>query len=180
MFSSAFGVSYTNNNITISPFNDKICRLYNIDIKTDNGSIFLTNHDSDYYTVEITEEYNLYIDGEQIETNAHQKELLKECYLLTYEISNDAKAIGYEGLKIGIKGLKLGIRAIAGVFRLMSPTYDADDLERDMEFEASKLEKEAEHIEKRAETLEEKANDLESIAEELYNEIPELQALDWF
>jgi len=175
--SSAFAID---NSITITPFNSNICRLYNVDIKTDHGSIYLTNHDNDDFSVEITDEYDLYIDGDKIKTDDQQKELLKDCYILTYEISTDARSIGFEGMKIGIKGLKLGIRAIGGVIRLLSPSYDSDDLERDMEYEANKLEKEAESIEDKADLLEEKAKELEIIAETLCEEIPELQKLDWF
>ena len=54
--------------------------------------------------------------------------------------------IGIEGGKIGLAGAGLGLKAVAGVFKLLTPGYDEDDLERDMEHEAEKLEKKAEKI----------------------------------
>jgi chaperonin cofactor prefoldin len=79
-----------------------------------------------------------------------------------------------------MEGAKLGLKAVGGVFKMMLTSYDGDDLDRDMEWEAEKLEKKAKRLEEKAEDIEELAEDLERIVEEMNETIPEIGELDWF
>lgn len=150
-----------------------------VDVKIEDGSLLIINEDEDQ-TVEITEEYELYIDDRHIETNEEQQELIAVYYNRMINITEFAKMLGIEGAKIGVSGVKLGFTAIAKVVKLLSEDYDEDDLEEDMEREAEKIEKKAELLERKADRIEEMADELEDLHYELRRSIPELRALDWF
>ncbi len=156
------------------------CVMDNVSIDIDDGSVLLISHDHDGNEVEITGDYELYINGRHIKTTEEQKELLAEYHKLVLEITDCSKKIGLEGAKIGVKGAKLGLKAIACVFKLLRSDYDSDDLEREIEAEADKLEAKAKVLEIKAEKIEDMAEDLEDLHEDLADEIPELARLDWF
>jgi len=139
----------------------------------------ITIHDDDY-EIEITGDYELYLNGKYVETNDDQKELIKEYHEMIFEIIDRAKIIGKQGAKLGIDGAKIGLKAIVGVFKLMRDDYDAEDLEEELEIKADELEEKAEELEKEAEKLEYLADNLEELHEELKDEIPELEELDSF
>ena len=139
----------------------------------------ITIHDDDY-KIEITSDYELYVNGEYVKTNSQQKKLVKEYHGLIFEIIDRAKVIGTQGAKLGIDGAKIGLKAIAGVFKLLRDDYDAEDLEEELELKAEELEEKAEELEKEAEKLEYLASDLEDLHDELKDEIPELEELDSF
>lgn len=130
--------------------------------------------------VVITEEGDLIINGEPVKLNGQQTEMMVSYYDLTVEGIEGAKKIGLEGAKIGLHGAKIGMKAVAGVFRMILPSYDSDDLERDMERESEKIEAKAEKLEEKAELLDEIFDDLEDLHEDLRYEIPELDNLYWF
>lgn len=130
--------------------------------------------------VEITEDYELYIDGDRIDLDADQRALVREFHEQGMEIVDYAKEIGLEGAKIGVEGAKLGMRAIGCLFKLLSPGYDSDDMEYEMERAAEEIEDRAEELEDRAELIEDMAEDLEYIAEDMRDAIPELDRLGWF
>lgn len=150
-----------------------------ITVKLKHGSVIFINWDEDS-EVEITENYDLYIDDEKIETNAEQKELLKKFHTDFYGMIDFAKDIAKEGAKIGLHGAAVGFKAVACCFKLLSPNYDTDDLEREVELAARGVEKQAEKLEKKAEKIEEMAEDLEIQADDLVREIPALKKLEWF
>lgn len=156
------------------------CIMDDVSIDIDDGSVILISHDRDGDEVEITEDYELYINGRHIRTTKEQKELLAEYHELVMQMADYGKEIGIEGAKIGIEGAKLGLKAIACVFKLLRSDYDSDDLEREIEAEADKLEARAEKLEIEAEKIEEMAEDLEDLHEDLINDIPELAELDWY
>lgn len=149
----------------------------------EDGSVIITAEDDDEMIVaemEITEDHELYIDGRKIGTTPQQKKLLVEYRELVLSIEMDAKKIGLEGAKIGVAGAKLGLVAIGRVFKMFVSSYDSDDLERDMEYDAEKIEARAEKLEQRAELIERMADDLEELHWELEEEIPEVRALCLF
>ena len=151
--------------------------VLSLDFKDDKVII---EYDGDYHDkVVIDDDYELFINRRHIETNANQKVLLTDFYQQVVVIKREAKRIGWEGAKIGVEGAKLGLYAVGCVFKLLSPNYDSDDLERDVEFEAEKIEKKAEELEKQAEIIEKMVEDLDDMAYELKEEIPELQKLKW-
>lgn len=153
-----------------------------ISFDLDDGSIII-KHDGrrrDRSTVEFTKDYELYIDGERIDLNEEQQLLVREFHEQGMDIVDQAKEIGWEGAKVGIEGAKLGLRAIGCLFKLLSPNYDADDMEEEIERAAEKIEAKAEILEEKAEVIEEMAEELEDIVDDLRDEIPELGRLRWF
>jgi len=151
----------------------------NFEIDIDDGTVIIISHRHGSDVVEITEDYELYINDRHIKTNSDQKQLLGEFHSKTLVMVEEAKEIGLEGAEIGIKGAKIGMKAIGGVFKLFLSEYDAEDLEEELEWEAEQLEAEAEKLEEQAEELEDLAEDLEDLADELVLNIPELDDLDW-
>jgi len=152
----------------------------NISMDFEDGTLIITNRGRDKETVEITEDYRLFVNGREVKTDKKQRELLREYYRSMEQLVESAAVIGIEGAKIGVKGAEIGVAAIAGLFCLLSEDYDTDDYERDMERKSAKLEIKAEKLEKEAEKLEENVEELEELADELSDEIPELRRLEWF
>lgn len=152
--------------------------LDEVDIDIDDGTLIMIYDNYDDLKVEITNDYELYIDNEKIKINDHQRKLIKEYYISMMQLIDDAKTIGLQGAEIGVEGAKIGLKAVANVFKLLSSDYDSDDLEREMEEETEKLEKHAEKLERQGEALEERAEELERLHEKMLHEIPELKELD--
>ena len=150
------------------------------EISVRRNTIYITSRDWDEGVVEITEEYELYVDDEFIKLTEYQQELTESYYEMVMQILDDARHIGLKGAKMGVSGAKIGLMAVVGVVKLLSPDYDEEDLERELEEEAEKLEAEAEVLEEEAELIEEIAAELEEVHYELRNEIDSLRKLDWF
>ena len=165
-------------NISISSL--KEWHINDIDFEIDDGSIYVSHDDPLFESVEINEEYELFVNDERVELNAEQQELVTAYYELTFAIIGRAKEIGWEGVKIGLSGAKLALKAVGGVVKMFLTSYDEDDLERDMDREADKLEARAERLEKKADQIEEWAEDLEMVAEQMVETIPEIEKLGWF
>jgi hypothetical protein len=146
----------------------------------EDGSLFISHRGLRHDRVEITEDGRLYINDESVELDRKQQRLVATYYDLTMDIVSQAKNLGHEGARVGMEGAKLGLKAVGGVFKMMLTSYDGDDLDRDMEWEAEKLEKKAKRLEEKAEDIEELAEDLERIVEEMNETIPEIGELDWF
>ncbi len=154
------------------------CNNMNIDIEDDE--IYITHSGRKSGAIRITENYELYVNGKQVQTNDKQRRLLEEFYDSAIELKKYAAVIGAKGAAIGIEGAKIGLSAIGGIFKLILPGYDSDDLERDMERKTKGIEYKASLLEKEAEALEHIAYEIEDIADELKDEIPELDKLRWF
>ena len=151
----------------------------NININFDDDDLTVTNTD-EKTSFTIDKKYELYINDKHIKTTPEQRKLTKEMYRSVDLIIEEAKDIGWDGAKIGAEGAKLGLQAVFCVFKLLSPDYDSDDLEAEMEQKAKKIEKKAEKIERRAEHIEDMAKDLEVISDKMREKIPELKKLSWF
>jgi predicted glycosyltransferase len=151
----------------------------NLDIE-DNDLIFTPADKDEDGEVRITEEHQLYVNDRLIHLNREQEKLVGEYHDRMLELLESAKKIGLEGAKIGAEGAVLGVKAVAGVFKLLSPDYDTDDLEQEMEREASKIEAKASRLEDKADEIEDQADELEDIHDELIDQIPELADLGWF
>ena len=151
-----------------------------INIDIDDGSVILEEEGGDYNTVEITEEYELFVNDRQVKLDQDQQELVKEFHVLVTDIVSEGKSLGWEGAKIGVSGAKLGMKAIGRIFKMLFTDYDEDDFERDMERDAEVLEARAEKLEDRAEVIEDMADDLDYVAKELFEAVPELRELEWF
>lgn len=158
---------------------DHHSHLNGVDIDFEDGSIIFTDCEFGE-TVEITEDYELYVNDRLVELDENQQELVREYYDLFDEIIEEAKEIGWEGAKIGVSGAKLGLKALGGLFKVIFTSYDSDDLERDMEREADRLEAKAKVLERKAEQIEDLAEDLEDLAYDMAEDIPEIGELDWW
>ena len=171
---------HSNSVIVIDDDGDRVWREEtSFDLEDD--VLIITHEDNDARTVvEITKAYELYIDGDQVALDDSQQALVGEFYETCLGIYAEAKEIGWEGAKIGVDGAKLGLKAIGCLFKLLSPNYDSDDMERELEREAKKLEIKAEVLEERAEIIEDMADEVEDLAYEMRRKIPELRDLYWF
>jgi predicted nucleic acid-binding Zn-ribbon protein len=148
--------------------------LDNYDIDVDRSTIHLRPRSRGYSKARITGDCRLYVNGDRIDLDREQKELVEEFHDLVFDIRDEARSIAREGAKLGAAGASLGIQALGSVFKLLSPYYDSDDLEREMEAKASKLEARAEKIEERAERIEEMTDKLKLLEKRLERRIPEL------
>ncbi|MBN2410992.1 DUF2884 family protein, partial [candidate division KSB1 bacterium] len=151
-----------------------------VNVEIDDDKIILSNKCDEDETVEFNDNYELIVNGEKVDLNKRQQELVEEFYTLSFDLIEEAQKIGIEGAKIGVEGATLGLTAVANVLRLLSPDYSSDDFERDMEKKSKKLEKKAERLEKKAEKLEVIVDFLGDIRDELKETTPELRDLYWF
>lgn len=154
------------------------CSFDHLSIDFDDGTLIFDFDNRHGDIVEITADYQLYINGELIPTDEEQQKQLQECYHLADKLSAEAVRIGLEGARIGIDGARIGLRAIGGVLKMLLTDYDEDDLERDMERHTRRLERRAERLEKKAERIETIAEKLELAYESLERDIPELQEIN--
>lgn len=153
----------------------------NTSFKLDNGTLVITHRENRYKdVVEITRDHELYVNDERIKLDKGQQELVDEFYDDCMDMYDQAKRIGVEGAKIGLDGAKLGLKAVGCVFKLLSPNYDTDDLEREMDYEASKIEAKADKLEIKADRLEKMAEELEDVAHDMRRDIPAIDDLGWF
>jgi hypothetical protein len=158
---------------------DSLFRDGGVQIDLDDGSLIFTHEDDDE-TVEITDTYELIVNGRPVRLNRDQQRLVKE-YRDSFEyIVEEAKEIGIEGARVGVQGAKLGVAAALGVLKLLSPDYDSDDLDRDLDRKGRKVDRLASRLEKRADRLERKVDRFEDLHDRLRNEIDELDELGWF
>ncbi len=156
-------------------------RSDHISIDMKHGAVVIKHREGrDRSKVEITEEYNLFIDGEKIETDQEQKKLLGEYHQTVVDIHESAKEIGWEGARIGVDGARIGLQAGLGVLKMLFTSYDEDDLDRDLDRATAKIEARAEALEDKAEIIEDMADDLEDLTIDLSEAIPELAQLEWF
>ncbi|MEJ2543736.1 MAG: DUF2884 family protein [Calditrichaceae bacterium] len=153
--------------------------LDNVDVDIEGDSIILMDKDS-RDEVEITGEYDLYVNGKEIELNNDQRKLVQEYYELYFEIIDYAKRIGLEGARLGVEGAAIGVKAVAGVFKMLSPDYDSEDFEAEIEIETDELEEKAEMLEDRAEEIEDMADELEDLHYALAENIDALDDLEMF
>ncbi len=154
--------------------------LGHMSLDIDDGTIILeSTRRRSYDIVEITEDYDLYVNGDEVKLDSDQRKLVKESYDMTFEIIERAKDIGIEGAKIGAEGAKIGLSAIGGLFKMLFTDYDEDDFEEDIEEQAERLEVKAEKLEDWAEDIEDMVEDLEDTFDDMMDEIPELDELDW-
>jgi hypothetical protein len=150
-------------------------------LNIDHDDLIFTPADEDEDgEVKITEEHELYVNDQRIRLNSEQQKLVGEYHDQMMALIESAKKIGLEGARVGVEGAALGIKAVGGVFKLLSPDYDTDDLEREMERESSKIEAKAAKLEAKADDIEDQADELEDLHDELIDTIPELADLDWF
>jgi len=153
-----------------------------IDLEINDGEVIITCDRRRYKSdeVRITESYKLYVNGEQVDVDDEQRELLKNYYHQAIEVHEEAMIIGREGAKIGIEGAKIGTKAAANALKMLFLDFDEDEFEAKIESETEELEEMGEELEERAEELEEMAENLEDTHNDMARKIPELRELRWF
>ena len=120
--------------------------LNNVSIDIEDGTLILTHHGRREGTVEITEDYELYVDGRHVKTNAEQRESLGEYREVVILIIERAAVLGLAGVEIGVEGGALALTAISGVLKVWFTDYEGDELERDLKREAKQIEAKAEKL----------------------------------
>ncbi len=150
-----------------------------IDLEND-GSISISHDDHDDDLIQITDDYELFINDDEVSVDRKQRKLLRNYHTKARILCLAADEIGKEGARIGMQGAKLGAVALVRLVKMLGSDYDSDDFEADMEEDAEDIEELAEELEERAEELEDLADDMDDIAEQLCDEVPELAALRWF
>jgi hypothetical protein len=161
-------------------FNTKPKCFEQMDVDIDNDIIVLTCKYDDSQWVEITPEYQLYVNGMYIGLTRYERRLIAEYYDSFMDIIDQAKEIGKEGAIIGVKGAKIGVIAAAGALKMILSDYDSDNLEDDLEDQTIILEERAEKLEEMAEDLEESADEFEELHYSLKEKISDLNQLEWF
>jgi hypothetical protein len=151
-----------------------------LDIDFEGDTLVLTHDDYRGDAVEITREADLIVNDDRVRTGRAERRLLRAYYDRALQIEVVALELGEEGARIGVQGASLAAHALIRVVKLLSPDYDSDDLEREMEEKSEKIEIRAEALEERAEELEELVDEMEDLADDLRERVPELEALGWF
>jgi len=149
----------------------------------EDGNLLICDRRSDDVLFEITEDYELVVEGKITELDWGQEELVEDYYRSFNRVFKKRDEIISKGVEVGIKGAQLGMKAVSGVFVLIASGFD-EDAEREFEDE---MEREAEKIEMRAEDLEKIANELEyqiyvinDIEGEMRREINQLDDFDLY
>ena len=155
-------------------------RHCDVDWDEEEGLLTITNEDDDDEMVQISRKYVLTVNGERIELERRQKELVKDYYGHFKKLHEMAEEIGEEGAKLGAEGAKIAAVAMKRLCSLFGDDEDAEEFEEEIEREAEKIEAKAKKLEAKAEKLEEIADDLEDLHHDLKKAIPEIDALDWF
>lgn len=161
-----------------SPIEGELCTLDDINLDIDDGSVIMT-HEYEDGEIEITENFELFVDGDRVKLDRDQQELVREYHTLVLDLKDEAIAIGLEGAKIGVQGAKVGLKAVGGVVKMIFTSYTEDDLDRDLDMATEEIEERAEELEDRAEIIEKMAEELEDLFYEMEETIPEIEHLEW-
>ena len=154
--------------------------LDNISIDIEDDTIVLTNRVDHEDYVEITQSYQLYINGYEIDLSRSERRLVAKYYNQFFDIIDFAKDLGHDGARIGVVGARFGVKAAAKVLKAVFSEYEIDDLGEELEIESEKLESLIRELEEKAEELEEMADEFEDLHYELRSEVDELYELRWF
>jgi len=160
---------------TVRHYHSSLDRL---DVDLEGTTLVFTYDCCDEAVVEITEDYDLYVDGKLVETADEQRVLVRRCYLRANALIRAAMQIGIEGAQVGVDGAIVGLRALGGVAKMLLTDYTEDDLERDMERHTRRLERKAAKLEKKADRIDKMAVKFELAYDRMEREIPELQEIN--
>lgn len=151
----------------------------NVDLELDHGSIIFKHEDGDE-TVEITKDYALIVNGNELHLHRDQRGLVRDYYESFQSVIEDAKEIGIAGVKLGAKGLAVGLAAACRALCGVASDADRDGHDCKLDRETAKFNASGAKIEKRAERLKHKAEALEKLHERLRRNVTELDELGWF
>ena len=129
--------------------------------------------------VVVTEEGELTINDDRIETDERQQKLLRKFYRESAELEEMAEDIADDAGKIAAASTKYAAAQLTAALRSLSDDDDEADEAAGEAVEVS-FESEIEKIEKFADRIENQADKVVDIADELQESVPELDDLDWF
>jgi hypothetical protein len=158
---------------------DDLLRGDDVEISMDDGCITFTDEETGE-TVLITEECELKVNDCGVRLDHDQQMLVERYYDCFSGLTEDAIDLAKDAAKVGVAGAKLGVCAMLGALKLLSPDYDSDDLQADLEIRGDKIERKAQRLEERGTRLERRAESLKSLHGKLRHEIRELDELEWF
>ena len=78
----------------------------------DDESLIVCDRETDVYLVEITPDFDLYVETEKIEMDERQKGIVKDYYEAQYILFSTRNSIGAKGVQIGIEGVELAVTAV--------------------------------------------------------------------
>lgn len=170
-------VDYKKNKKSLDRCNYGFLEDYKIDIEDDGTLLIIPDFRPDV-TIEITENYELFVNGDPVELDRSRQDLVRKYYDGFMHIIDEAKDIGLAGARIGVEGAAIGVSAVAGVFKLIRSDYDGEDLEEELEAKAEKLEERADRLEERADSLESYVDEFEELHKDFCRKIPEISQLE--
>ncbi len=177
MFTTLTAAEINKNNCYSNYF--RVACLDDGDVSFNGNSIFFTPSD-DGPIIEITDEYRLYIDGEEIEVGKEERWLLRSYYETVVVLLREAEWLGCEGAKIDINnGAALGWEALTEIVEAFFTDYSMEELE-ELEANAKRLEKKAAKLEDRGKELEELAKEFEKLHFRLKRKISKLEDTQCF
>ncbi|MEZ5360460.1 MAG: hypothetical protein R3F48_16730 [Candidatus Zixiibacteriota bacterium] len=170
-------------------------------VDMDDGSLFIFNLDSDD-EVEITETYELLLNGDPIEISEKQKALLKEFTAQTLRLDSltddmDTRTEGIVDIERAVK-YRAAQHAYIATRSLPSIVYLDDDMREDLvedieelledieedreesTLDAEELEELIDNLTKNAREVEREAKLLEDKFVDILDAIPELDDIDWY
>ncbi|BFN37267.1 hypothetical protein [Fidelibacter multiformis] len=130
--------------------------------------------------VKIYKNGKLLINDQEIKLNPYEINLVTEYYDLCDSMEKEIEILVDKASDIGKEAGKIGIAAAAGVLRMLSPFYDAEDFEEDIEVKSSDIEAQADELEKYADRIKELSHDLEKNHNRLKMRVDALYRLSWF
>ncbi|MBD3179538.1 MAG: DUF2884 family protein [Candidatus Latescibacteria bacterium] len=158
---------------------DNLTRGKNVDLEFDEDSIIFRERDSGE-KVEITDKYELFIEGKNIPLKRSDRRLVRAYYSQFEKVMEEAREIGLEGARVGADGVRIAIKALGKALADLSDDDGMEKLEKEMDRMEKDIEKKAEKLERRAGEIEEEADELQDLHDELRESIRELDQLGWF
>ena len=162
-------------------FDKRYTVLQNKDIDIVHGSIVITDASNQYRDiVRISENYNLYVNGQKIRTNRRQACHLKQYHHYVCEIHRQATLMGGEALQIGVLGTRSSALAFSK-FRRASFTKDTDpELRNAISGDYLPIEEHGADLEDWGDQVKIMIENLKVLHIKLNDEIPALRKLQWF
>jgi hypothetical protein len=149
-------------------------------IDVDGDLLVITNRDwDDGGKIVISEDGELTIDGERVETDGKSRKLLKKFYREAVKLDEQAQLIAEDAEDLAEEATVFAAAAVRAALRSLADDQD-EDAEADFADLEAGFEDQAELIEKLGDEIGDQADRLKELAEELRERIPELDAVEWF
>jgi hypothetical protein len=149
----------------------------------EDNSLIVCDRYTDEYLAEITEDFELYVRGKEVEVSNRQRDLLEQYYMAQYNLFSSRNIIGTKGIEIGMQSAGLAIKAVGGAFVLIASGFDeqaGEDFEDEMEYESEKIEQKADELEREAEEFEYQIDIVNDVEWKIKREIKELDNIDLY